>query len=135
MSSGPRVLGIVVAAACAFPLGCREKKVVVYREAPPQRVVVVERPQPPPPRVVVVEPPRREVVYIREAPPAPRHEIIVPRPSPTHVWIAGYYTHDHGHYAWVPGRWAAPPHRGAHWEPHHWEHGPHGYFIVEGRWR
>src|SRR6476659_7884421 len=68
--------------------------VVAERPASPRHVTVVE-PVRPRETVVVREPvaPAPAVVVIREAPPERRHEVVVERdrPSPRHVWIAGYW--------------------------------------------
>jgi hypothetical protein len=73
--------------------------------------------------VVTVKPPR----VVVEHPPA--------RPSPRHVWIAGYHRWDGHAYAWEPGRWEVPPHEHAVWIAPRWEHRHDGYVFVEGRWK
>jgi hypothetical protein len=74
------------------------------------------------------------VDVIREGPPALRHEVIVARPSPRHVWIAGYWRHDGHRYVWVSGRWVMPPRRDVIWIEPRWEFRSGGYFFVEGHW-
>ena len=76
-----------------------------------------------------------EAVVVEPAPPPPMHEVIVERPSPHHVWIAGYWGWQHNRYAWVPGRWEAPPRRNVVWVAPRWEHREHGFIFVEGGWR
>jgi hypothetical protein len=75
-------------------------------------------------------------VYVRIGPPPPRREVIVPRPSPRHVWVAGYHRWDGNAYVWEPGAWVVPPQPNYHhWVPGHWRQTPHGWVWVEGHWR
>ncbi len=74
-------------------------------------------------------------VYVRIGPPPPRHEVIVTRPSPRHVWVAGYHRWDGRAYVWVPGAWTVPPQPYYHrWVAGHWRETPHGWIWVEGHW-
>jgi len=102
----------------------------------PRRVVVVSQPPPPPPPVAVVE--ETPVVtgeVVVEAPPPPVREVITVRPSRRHVWVNGYYVRRGGHYVWVSGHWALPPHGHAVYVAPHWEHRGGGYVYIEGVWR
>lgn len=74
-------------------------------------------------------------VVVQVGPPAPIVERRPPPPAPEFVWIDGYHRWDGGRYVWVPGRWDRPPHRGAHWVAHRWEHRHGGWVMVEGHWR
>jgi hypothetical protein len=56
-------------------------------------------------------------------------------PPPVVERIAGYHRYEGDHYAWTPGRWERPPHPGARWEAHRWEHRHGQWVLVEGRWR
>src|SRR5580692_11838220 len=38
-------------------------------------------------------------------PPAPPADYVSPQPTPSALWIAGYYTFDGNQYLWVPGHW------------------------------
>ena len=69
--------------------------------------------------------------------PPPRAEVIVPQPSPAHVWIAGHWVWDGraASYAWRPGHWAVPEAPTQRWVPGHWAARPGGYVWVEGHWR
>jgi WXXGXW repeat (2 copies) len=87
---------------------------------------VVEQP-------VIVAPPAGVNIVVEEPPP-PRHEVMVARPSPDHVWIGGYWRWHDGHHVWVEGHWQRPPHPGAVWVEPRWEHREHGYVFVEGFW-
>jgi hypothetical protein len=72
------------------------------------------------------------------APPPPlRHEMVVVRPGPHHVWVPGYWDwaparHD---YVWVGGRWVRPRHRHAVWVGPRWERRGHETFYIRGHWR
>lgn len=91
-------------------------------------------------------------IHIRIAPDAPppiRMEARPYRPSPNYLWVAGYWDRQDDRWAWSPGRWENPGHRGSSWvqpryqredgayryEPGHWSH----QRLVEGddynRWR
>jgi len=72
---------------------------------------------------------------IREAPPPMRHEVVVTRPSPQHVWVAGYWAWRGTRHEWVAGRWDLPPHGRHAWVAPRWEHRGNGYVFVEGSWR
>ncbi len=73
--------------------------------------------------VVTVKPPRLVV----------EHRPV--RPSPRHVWIAGYHRWDGKAYMWEPGRWDVPPREHAVWVAPRWEHRHDGYVFIEGRWK
>ena len=68
-------------------------------------------------------------------PPAPQPEtVVVVRPSPQHVWIAGHWVW-RGRWIWIGGRWALGT-SGAVWIPGYWHHGPKGrWHWVRGHWR
>ena len=74
-------------------------------------------------------------VYVRIGPPPPRREIVVRRPGPRHIWVAGFYEWDGRAYSWVPGRWAIPPRHYHAWVPGHWRQTRRGYIWVDGHWR
>lgn len=57
------------------------------------------------------------------------------RPTPRHVWIAGYHRWDGHAYVWEQGRWDVPPREHAVWVAPRWQHRREGYVFVEGRWR
>jgi hypothetical protein len=73
--------------------------------------------------VVSVKPPRVIVEHPHD------------RPSPRHVWVAGYHKWDGHAYVWEPGRWEIPPREHAIWIAPRWEHRHDGYVFVEGRWK
>ena len=74
-------------------------------------------------------------VVVRVAPPAAVVETRGASPGAGYVWIGGYQRWGGSAYAWVPGRWEAPPRPGARWVAHRWVHRHGGYVFVEGRWR
>lgn len=75
------------------------------------------------------------VVYVDEAPPPPRVEVIAARPGPEFVWVAGYWSWDDD-YVWVPGHWERPPRRDLHWVSGRWRRGSHHRWYWEpGHWR
>jgi hypothetical protein len=76
-------------------------------------------------------------VNLGDPPPPPRHEVIVERdrPSPDHVWVAGYWGGRPGHYEWTAGHWEKPPHHGARWVEPRWEVHGNNRVFVKGSWR
>ena len=74
-------------------------------------------------------------VVIRRRPPARRIEVRPNRPSRRRVWIAGHWTHRHGRFVWVRGRWAVPPRRAAVYVRPVWKPHAGGYILVGGVWR
>jgi len=76
------------------------------------------------------------VLYVDEAPPAPRAEVIIGvAPSPDHVWIGGYWARRAGSWVWIDGRWMLRPRPGVAWVPGHWERHPRGHVWISGHWR
>jgi len=74
-------------------------------------------------------------VVIRSAPPAPRHEVIVTRPSPRHIWIPGCWRWQDNHHVWIAGRWELPPRERVVYVPARWDHRDDGYVFVDGHWQ
>jgi hypothetical protein len=127
-ATGRHLIFKLLLASSVLPLfsGC------VVAEPRRVRTVVVE----PAPATVVV--PREEpIVEVVAAPPPPRREVIVERerPSPRHVWVAGYWAWRGGRHVWVSGHWELPPRPGMVWIAPRWEHRGGGYVFVSGRWR
>jgi len=73
------------------------------------------------------------VIWVNEAPPAPRHEVV---PAPRHgfVWEPGYYDYRHGHYAWVEGHWVKERH-GMYYHPTRWVQRDGRWTMEKGNWR
>jgi len=74
-------------------------------------------------------------VVVRVGPPVDVVETRGPAPGHDYVWIGGYHRWDGNRYNWTPGRWERPPHPGAHWVAHRWEHRHDGYVFHEGHWK
>ena len=75
-------------------------------------------------------------VFVNEAPPPPRRELIVGAPpSRSYVWAPGYWGRRRSGWTWVGGRWVHRPRPGARWAPGRWDRSPRGYFWVSGAWR
>jgi hypothetical protein len=74
-------------------------------------------------------------VVVKIAPPRAIVEHRPERPSPRHIWIAGYHRWDGNAYVWEPGRWEVPPREHAVWVAPRWVHRHDGYVMVEGHWR
>jgi hypothetical protein len=79
---------------------------------------------------------QEEIVQAPPPEPAIQTEVIYERPSPAHVWIAGYWGWRGGRYLWTPGYWCYPPRPHSVWVRPHWERHPQrGYIHIEGHWR
>lgn len=76
---------------------------------------------------------RADPFYVDVAPPPLQTDVIVPAPSPSHVWMPGEWSW-HGRWMWEPGRWALPPHPHARWTPGHWDHRGNRWVHTAGRW-
>ena len=69
----------------------------------------------------------------RIAPPPLRVEFMKIRPTPNHVWVAGYWKWAGVNYAWVEGRWVkAKPNRA--WVPGNWKLVGSYWAWTPGRW-
>lgn len=73
-------------------------------------------------------------IYVRIGPPPPRREVVVARPGPGYVWVAGYHRWDGRAYVWVPGQWVLPRAGYHRWVPGHWRETHRGWVWVEGHW-
>jgi hypothetical protein len=73
-------------------------------------------------------------IFFRSAPPPLREERMSERPSRQHMWIAGYWTANHGRHEWVSGHWEVPPRERSTWIAPHWERRD-DYVLVQGYWR
>lgn len=101
-----------------------------WRDTPVAQPVATATPAP----VVVTQPAPQPVVVVT-APPAPPREVVYARPSPGHVWIAGYWAWRSGRYVWIAGHWERPPHGHRSWIEPRWEHRGGTYVFIEGHWR
>jgi hypothetical protein len=93
----------------------------------------VAQPVPPPPPGLPA-PPDLHVRIAPVAPPAPRHEVVVVRPSPQHVYVKGYWHYGGNEWAWTPGAWVAPPRHNTHWVVAHYKKVHGGWQYVPGHW-
>jgi len=76
------------------------------------------------------------VVYVAEAPPPQRREVVSERPDAGFVWIQGYWVRSSDSYDWVPGRWERAPQPRQTWQPGRWKrHNRNGWYWAPGRWR
>jgi WXXGXW repeat (2 copies) len=73
-------------------------------------------------------------VVVTQVPPALQSEVVLARPSPDYVWVAGYWTWQDNRYEWVSGQWVIPPHSNSAWVSPHWEPENGGYRFYEGYW-
>jgi len=73
-------------------------------------------------------------VVINVAPPPPRIEVMTPAPSPSHVWIDGYWRWNNGRHDWVNGHWEARR-DGYFWAPGHWVRNGNSWTFSGGFWQ
>jgi hypothetical protein len=73
-------------------------------------------------------------IVVTQAPPALQSEVVLARPSPDYVWVAGYWTWRDNRYEWMAGQWVIPPHSNSAWVAPHWEPENGGYRFYEGYW-
>lgn len=71
--------------------------------------------------------PSLEIRIATAAPPPLRREVIVARPGPQFVWVAGGW-HWADEWVWMPGRWIVRPAADANWVRA-------SYVKVDGGWR
>jgi hypothetical protein len=77
---------------------------------------------------------RPEPVFVEMQPPRPRFERPMPRPSPGHVWIGGYWGWENGVHVWIGGEWVVPPSPGYVWVQPRWARHGHRWQYVPGYW-
>jgi hypothetical protein len=73
-------------------------------------------------------------IYIGQAPPPVRYEVVTRSPGEGYSWIGGYWGYNGGRYTWVQGRWEKQPYAGAYWSHPHYDHYKQGWQIHEGHW-
>ncbi|MFC1884930.1 hypothetical protein ACFL2O_09170 [Thermodesulfobacteriota bacterium] len=70
-----------------------------------------------------------------EAPPCqPMDDDRLEQPSPSHVWVTGYWWWTHRTYMWVPGYWAIPPRANYVYVSGHWTYRNNQWVYVRGGW-
>jgi len=68
-------------------------------------------------------------------PPAAQADYMSPQPTPSAVWVAGYYNFDGYSYLWVPGHWEIPPPDVSVFVRPHWVYRGGQYVFVRAYWR
>ena len=82
-----------------------------WDEAPPPTVATAPQSAPTQPSQIIVTAP----------PPPPQREVVYERPTPTHVWIPGYWSWRGGRHVWTQGYWAMAPRPNSMWVQPRWE--------------
>ncbi|HEY4990235.1 MAG TPA: YMGG-like glycine zipper-containing protein [Opitutaceae bacterium] len=67
-------------------------------------------------------------------PPAPA-ELQTAQPTPSAMWVYGYYDFDGYRYLWVPGHWEIPPPNAVAFVRPHWRYRGGSYVYIRGYWR
>jgi hypothetical protein len=73
-------------------------------------------------------------VVVESAPPPLIVEVQPPAPSPSEIWVAGYWNWDNQRYNWQAGRYMAPPQRDVVWVAPRYDADPHGNRYTPGKW-
>jgi hypothetical protein len=73
------------------------------------------------------------VRIVQEAPPPLRHEVVIARPGPNHVWIKGYWHHTGEAWSWNDGCWSEPRAH-AHWVNARYQKVHGGTRYTPGHW-
>lgn len=68
-------------------------------------------------------------------PPAPPLDVVSEQPTPSAIWVAGYYGFDGYRYNWVAGHWVIPPPNCTMFVRPHWAYRGGSYVYVRGYWR
>jgi hypothetical protein len=76
-------------------------------------------------------------VAVPEVPPTPPPvaEAQTPQPTPSAVWVYGYYDFDGARYLWVPGHWEIPPPNVVTFVRPHWRYRGGTYVYIRAYWR
>lgn len=138
-SKGPIAQAFVLCGALALLGGCASEPESHRLSGPPPpeptTTVVTQQAQPVP--VVVTNIPSNTgvtTIYVTQAPPAMQQEVIIARPSTSHVWVPGYWTWRNQRYEWMAGHWGLPPRSNATWVAPRWEREDNSYRFYEGYW-
>jgi hypothetical protein len=117
---------VAVAVVASLSLSSCARRPIIVQAAP---ATVIQSPAAAP------APTGRDVIVVREAPPAPRSESMSAQPSPQQTWVPGYWSWHEGKHTWVAGHWETPPSPGAVWVAPRWEQRADGYAFTPGGWR
>jgi hypothetical protein len=75
------------------------------------------------------------VPWIPAQPPPPQvAEAVTPPPSPSAVWIPGYWAYNGASYIWLGGRWEIPPPNCRAYVAPYWARRGRGYVYIRGYW-
>ncbi|MDN4035951.1 YXWGXW repeat-containing protein [Massilia sp. YIM B02443] len=77
--------------------------------------------------------PRADVIIIKKAPPAPRHEA-VPKARRGYDWVPGYWNWNGRRHEWVAGHWEKLR-PGYVYQRANWRHDRDGWHLERGGWR
>lgn len=81
----------------------------------------------------------RASVVAQQAPPAPPSsqpaDVVTAPPSPTAIWIPGYWAYNGYGYVWTAGRWEIPPPNCHAYVAPYWANQGGAYVYVQGTWR
>ena len=73
---------------------------------------------------------------VPQGPPEPIVEIIPAAPSPSHVWVSGYYGYRGNRYVWSPGFYSVPPRGRTIWYKGSYFQNRKGYHVYKrGYWK
>ena len=78
--------------------------------------------------------PGLEIRIGRSAPPRVRYERRTRRTERNAVWVAGFWDWQGDQWVWIPGRWAVPESRRAHWVRARYVREYGGWRYVPGHW-
>jgi hypothetical protein len=67
--------------------------------------------------------------------PPPPSELQTAQPTPSAMWVYGYYDYDGYRYLWVPGHWEIPPPNAVAFRRPHWIVRGGSYVYIRGYWR
>ena len=75
-------------------------------------------------------------IAVPPAPPTSQPtDVVTPAPSPTAVWIPGYWAYNGTGYVWTAGHWETPPPNCHAYVAAHWELQGNTYVYYQGYWR
>lgn len=77
--------------------------------------------------------PRADVIIIKKAPPAPRHEAM-PKARRGYDWVPGYWNWNGRRHEWVAGHWEKLR-PGYVYQRANWHHDRDGWHLERGGWR
>ncbi|MFC3461365.1 MULTISPECIES: hypothetical protein [Massilia] len=77
--------------------------------------------------------PRTEVIIVKKAPPAPRHEV-VPAARRGFEWVPGYWNWTGHRYTWVKGHYEKVR-PGYVYQRAEWRRDRNGWYLEQGGWR